>query len=71
MVQKKQRQEQNQIRGAFIVITSDPLCHSIFILDQVESLTNFRVSGVELRFPAPPHFWHSFLESPSPVVPLP
>jgi len=42
-----------------------------FMLDQGESLTNFRVSGVELRFPAPPHFGHSFLESPSPIVPLP
>ncbi len=39
--------------------------------NQVESLTNFRVSGVELRFPAPSHCGHSFLESPSPIVPLP
>ena len=45
--------------------------YSIIMLDQVESLTNLRVSAVELRFPAPPHFGHSFLESPSPVVPLP
>ena len=38
---------------------------------QVESLSNFRVCGVELTFPAPSQFGHCFLKSPSPVAPEP
>jgi len=38
---------------------------------QVESLSNFRVCGVYLTFPAPSQFGHRFLKSPSPVAPEP
>jgi len=38
---------------------------------QVESLSNFRVCGVDLTFPAPSQFGHRFLKSPSPVAPEP
>jgi len=38
---------------------------------QVEFLIDFRVCGVELSFPAPSHFGHRFLKTPSPVVPVP
>jgi len=38
---------------------------------QVEFLINFRVCGVELTCPAPSQFGHRFLESPSPVAPVP
>jgi hypothetical protein len=38
---------------------------------QVESLTNFRVCGVELTFPAPSQFGHRFLKPPSPIAPEP
>jgi hypothetical protein len=39
--------------------------------DQVESLSNFRVCGVELTFPAPSQFGHRFLKSPLPIAPEP
>ena len=61
----------NKTRVALTVVAGYYLCHSTTGLDQGESLTNFRVSGVELRFPAPPHYEHNFLDSPSPVVPFP
>jgi hypothetical protein len=41
------------------------------MLHQVEFLINFRVCGVELTCPAPSQFGHRFLESPSPVAPVP
>jgi len=41
------------------------------MLYQVEFLINFRVCRVELTCPAPSQFGHRFLESPSPVAPVP
>jgi hypothetical protein len=41
------------------------------MLHQVEFLINFRVFWVELTCPAPSQFGHCFLESPSPVAPVP
>jgi len=61
----------NKTRVALTVVAVDSFLSFNYCAGSVESLTNFRVSGVELRFPAPPHFGHNFLDSPSPVVPFP
>jgi hypothetical protein len=45
--------------------------HSIMMPHQVEFLIYFHVFWVELTFPAPSHFGHRFLESPSPIAPVP
>ncbi len=54
-----------------LTINDFGLYHSIMMPHQVEFLNAFRVCGVELSLPAPSHFGHRFLESPSPVAPVP
>jgi len=54
-----------------LTINDFGLYHSIMVSHQVEFSINFRVCAVELSFPAPSHFGHRFLESPSPVEPVP
>jgi len=54
-----------------LIINDFGLYHSIMMPHQVEFLIDFRVCGVELSFPAPSHFGHRFLKTPSPAVPVP
>jgi len=54
-----------------LTINDFDLYHSVMMPHQVEFLIDLRVCGVELSFPAPSHFGHRFLETPSPVVPVP
>jgi hypothetical protein len=54
-----------------LIIDDFGFYHSIMMPHQVEFLNAFRVCGVELSLPAPSHFGHRFLESPSPVAPEP